>query len=893
MLVSSAASAVRLSLGKMVAASLAFAGGVFLLMAGGSIYSIRQTIAAQDAVTQSEEVKTQLNGIQALMKDLESAAQGYVITGQEDYLSSYQETSAQINSRLITLGQLVQDNVGQAAQWNKLKPLMEHKLEIDNSIIQAGQVGGFEAAAAIFESGEPKQASDSIQECIAAMTQDAEFQLEQRRAQSAAEDSRSIAAAIGTSVIGLAGLGLGGLMLMRQFRARRQAEAALAHSRMELQDIVDNAPMTISLKDLNGRYLLVNQPVKELLGFEAAATVGKTIDELFPAEQARVIHENDVATAANRQPVGFDHEITRADGSRRIFHTIKFALRDSSGRPYAICSLGADVTERKRMEGELRQALTAAEAASRTKSQFLANMSHELRTPLNSIIGFSEILSDRLFGSLNEKQQQYLKNILTSGRHLLLLINDLLDLAKIEAGRMQLELERTNLASVVQDGATLVRGSAERKGVLVEVSSIAPEWSATLDPARTKQIIYNLLSNAVKFTPAGGRVVLTVERLTEPARPRRGSTRGLPPGETLPGEWLQLSVVDSGIGIGEEDLERIFLEFEQVDGSYSREVQGTGLGLALTRKLVELHGGCVWAESPGQVNRGSAFHVLLPIAGVPTENIPSAAPRPPLAEPAAPAIKTNGHDTPARHRPLVLVIEDDQHARHLLTEYLSAGGYEVAHATTGQDGLRLAGSLRPAAITLDIILPDGNGMDVLARLKATRATSQIPVVIISVTDDRQLGLSLGAAEFFVKPVSADVLLAALTRAGATMQHEIQRVLVVDDEPAARESISAMLEPRGYQVLCAASGEEALRIMTERPPDVAIVDLTMPGMSGFELVNHLRQNPATQELPICIYTAKDLSAEEMRWLHERAAAITPKPFRAQLLSELKRVCANTA
>ena len=243
-------------------------------------------------------------------------------------------------------------------------------------------------------------------------------------------------------------------------------------------------------------------------------------------------------------------------------------------------------------------------------------------------------------------------------------------------------------------------------------------------------------------------------------------------------------------------------------------------------------------------------------------------------------------------RPLILVIEDDLQAGLLMAEHLNSGGYQVAHATTGTAAMQMALQLKPSAITLDILLPDANGMDILAGLKANPANSHIPVIIVTVSDDRQLGLSLGATQFFVKPVGADKLLEALASARAAARKEIQNVLVVDDEAEARESITAILTPRGFAVQPSASGEEALRLIIQHVPDLAIVDLTMPGMSGFELVNHLRQNPSTREMPICIYTAKDLSPAETRWLSERSAAITPKPFREQLMAELERICSST-
>ncbi len=882
----------KASLDRTVAASILFAGCVFIVMACGSIYSISKLSTAAGWVAHSEEVKAQANGIFAMIEGLESANRGFIITGNEDYFTPYAAAQTELDGRLAKLTALVSDNPQQSARVAQLAPLLQQKIALMNRSRDARRQSGYDAAAAIVGTGDGKRIMDQIRGLVTQLRSAEDGLLGQRQAESDRQTEISIGAALATTVVGLAVLGMAGWLIVRQLRAQRATEEALAKKTSELQGIVDNAPLGIFLKDLNSRYLLLNASMTHLLGRAPQECLGKIPQELFSPARVETILQEDRVVLAEGRTEELDYQVACADGIDRTFRTLKFPLRDRQGKIYALGGISLDITERNRMEHELREAFARAEAASTTKSQFLANMSHELRTPLNSIIGFSEILADKLFGPLNEKQQQYVGNIQLSGRHLLLLINDLLDLAKIEAGKLQLDEERIMVAALVRDSVVLARGTAERKGVALEVAPVDTGLVARLDPVRAKQIIYNLLSNAVKFTPKGGRVTLRAEKVKAPTCPARGGPPGAVPGAPLEGEWLRLTVADSGIGIAAKDLERIFAEFEQVDSTYARQQEGTGLGLALTRKLAELHGGGIWAESPGAVNRGSTFFVLLPVEGAVGEASRKAALT--KREAGEPKLVVNGGRNGAAKpngRPLVLVVEDDTQACHLIREHLTAGGYDFAHASTGEAALKMAAELQPVAITLDILLPDANGMDVLARLKATQATYDIPVLIVSVTDDRPLGLSLGAAEFFVKPVSAEKLLTALGRARTTSKREIKNVLVVDDESAVREHITALLAPRGFQVLATASGEEALRLVGEKLPDVAIVDLTMPGMSGFELVSQLRQNPATRELPICIYTAKDLSAAELRWLHSQSAAITPKPFREQLLGELERVCAS--
>jgi len=884
----------KLTLGKIIAASILFAAGIFLVMAAGSIYSIKQMAKAADWVAHTEEVESQINSINAWVLDLEAANRGFVLTGQDEYLNSFYDVQARLNAGLESLHQMILDNPPQLERWEQLKSLADRKMELISAVVERRRQAGFDAAVTLFNADDPAQIGTNLRNLVAQMLQAEDALLAQRRADNDRQAQRSIFAAVTTSAVGLVVLAIATWLIMNQLKGRVKAEAQLAKSRAELQGVLDNSPAGIFLKDLEGRYVLLNEPMKDLLGMEPAAALGKTAAELFSAERAELISREDADVLAKGGGQEIELEIMCKDGIRRVFRTLKFPLRDAKGRVYALGGISTDVTERRYMVNELRRALGAAEAASRTKSQFLANMSHELRTPLNSIIGFSEILSDRLIGPLSDKQFQYTTNILSSGRHLLHLINDLLDLAKIESGKVQLELEQVKVAALVGDAVAHMRGLADRKGIILEIQPVDPALAIRLDPARAKQIIYNLVNNAIKFTPKSGRVSVMAKQVTNPLAPTRDTPVESILGEKLPGHWLSLTVKDNGMGIDGKDLERIFVEFEQVDSTYSRQQEGTGLGLTLVRKLANLHGGYVWAESAGRINQGSTFCVLLPVDGPPIEPEHRS-----LTKLPQPAVKAGNDDVAVtksnggNHQPLVLVIEDDQQASHLIVEHLATGGYRTAHARTGEEAIQKASELQPTAITLDVVLPDTNGMEVLAQLKTAPATSHIPVIIVSVTDDRQLGLSLGAAEFLVKPVGAEKLLEALARAQATAKKNIQDVLVVDDEAAVRESITAILKPRGYEVWTSASGPEALLLVAKQVPDVAIIDLMMPGMSGFELIKHLRQNPSTRELPICIYTAKDLSSSELRWLREQSAAVTPKPFRELLMDELQRIHANSS
>jgi CheY-like chemotaxis protein len=380
------------------------------------------------------------------------------------------------------------------------------------------------------------------------------------------------------------------------------------------------------------------------------------------------------------------------------------------------------------------------------------------------------------------------------------------------------------------------------------------------DQAKFKQILFNLLGNAIKFTPDGGRIEVLARRVS-------GSEQ---PGAT---PWLEVAVADTGIGIPPEDQERIFGEFEQSNHGSGRNQQGTGLGLALTRKLVELHGGRLWLES--EVGRGSTFRFRLPYSASPAE---AAHPEPAEGSPGAP------------EAPLVLVIDNDRSARDLISHYLQENGYRAECAANGEEAIRLAQLLRPAAITLDILLPGRDGLQILAQLKSEAATRNIPVVVVSVTDRRELGFSLGAADWLVKPINGGALIAALERTtGKAQSGRSRRILVIDDEPAAVERVRDLLEQRDFSVLTASGGRAGIDLALTRTPDLIILDLLMPEVNGFDVVHALREDPVARQIPILILTAMDLSSADVRRLGGSVQALVAKGGAGDLLSELSRIC----
>lgn len=640
---------------------------------------------------------------------------------------------------------------------------------------------------------------------------------------------------------------------------RKRSEEALRESEARNAAILQSSTDSIITMDEAGRVVEFNPAAEATFGYCRDEVVGRTVQELnlvpwlmSRAGEGRLpeLARGDASLLGSRvETTG-----VRADGSEV---PIELAVtRVQLGGAWMLTAFLRDITERKRAETDLLLAKEAAETASRAKSQFLANMSHELRTPLNAIIGFSEVLSDQTFGELNTRQGRYVSNILTSGRHLLQLINDILDLAKVEAGRMELDLASVELGELFRVIQTVLTPLAAKKEIRLSLEAESAIPAVQADEGKLKQVMYNLLSNAIKFTPNGGEVTARAE--LEPAGD----------GEAA---FARVTVTDTGIGIRPEDLDRVFGEFEQLDASYARQQEGTGLGLALTRRLIELHGGSIRAESEGE-GRGSRFIFRLPLKG--------AAAGTPGPNGAAP---TTALPTGDGTRPTVLVVEDDPNAGELLAHFLDEGGYHAVRVGDAESALRIAAELHPHAITLDVMLNGKSGWEVLAQLKSEAETRDVPVIIVSITEDRQLGLALGAVEYLVKPVERERLLQAVARAAPV----VRRVLVVDDEPKTVELLVDTLQASGYEVLQADGGRRGIELALAERPDAIVLDLMMPEVTGFEVVQALRQHPQASQIPILIFTAKDVTAEERELLSTHARSIVSKSAREDLLNELRR------
>jgi signal transduction histidine kinase/DNA-binding response OmpR family regulator len=504
--------------------------------------------------------------------------------------------------------------------------------------------------------------------------------------------------------------------------------------------------------------------------------------------------------------------------------------------------------------------------ANKLKSEFLANMSHELRTPLNSIIGFAEILTDNLFGDLNEKQKKYVSNICSSGKHLLQLINDILDLSKIESGRLELSYHIFSVRQVIDQVCNTMQPLIDKKNLELTIR-VDDGLMIAADEAKFKQILYNLISNAVKFTPAEGKVSIKASREAQNA---------------------VVSVSDTGIGIAKSDFDKVFSQFQQINGTHSKEYEGTGLGLALTKKLIELHGGNITFTS--ELNKGSTFTFKMPI------DMPAGL----LAKSENATRLCHLSDAPEKElmkvlsdystsQPVVLVVDDDSQAREILSIYLKEANYHVEVAKDGAEALSVIEKLKPFAVILDIMLPRVDGWAVLKELKSNPKTADMPVIIVSMIDNKQLGMALGAVEYLVKPINKSQLLATLSRCANQPQRDNDcfTVLVADDDCQTIELVVSLLESQGFKTISATSGKEAIACVKSKRPDALVLDLLMPEVSGFDVVATLKADPETSYIPIILLTGKEMTDEDYRRLNSHIFRVFEKSSfkKENLLQEL--------
>jgi signal transduction histidine kinase/DNA-binding response OmpR family regulator len=618
--------------------------------------------------------------------------------------------------------------------------------------------------------------------------------------------------------------------------ARDQATAA----RRRLTDALESISEGFFLYDADDRMVLCNSRYRDL--YPALADIyqpGLRFEDMIRT----VVERGIVADAAERPKEWIAQRLAQhRNPSGPMLHPqsdgrwIQVSERKThDGGTVGVCT---EVTELKRREQEVAAARDEAMRATQAKSQFLASMSHELRTPLNAIIGYSEMLQEEAEDLGQDRFLPDLMKIREAGKHLLSLINDVLDLSKIEAGKMDVLVEEFEVADLIEQVHSVIEPLIAKNANVLEMLCAPDLGTMRSDQTKLRQSLLNLLSNAAKFTE-GGRITLTARRVADPD-----------------GDRLEFVVSDTGIGMAPEQLQGLFQAFSQARSSTSRDYGGTGLGLAITRHFCRMLGGDVAVEStPGG---GSTFTLTLPAV------CPAATPE--VTATSAPARRVDALGT-------VLIIDDEKPAHELLERELAGAGYHILHAAGGREGLKLAKQARPDVITLDIIMPDLDGWSVLKALKADPELCDIPVVLVTIMGDRDLGFALGAADYITKPLDRDLLMRAVGR--HVRGGERAQVLVVDDDPKTRDMLRRTLQKAGWTVAEAANGSEALEALERVKPALVLLDLLMPGMDGFEVLERLNGDAKWREVPVIIVTAKDLTPDDVDRLNGRVAKVLQK------------------
>jgi PAS domain S-box-containing protein len=637
-----------------------------------------------------------------------------------------------------------------------------------------------------------------------------------------------------------AGENLGVVLVFRDITELKKA-------REELEGVFTLSIDMICIAGYDGYFKRLNPAWEKTLGFSTEELMARPYSELVHPEDREATIQRAENFKTNGNIVAFTNRYLCKDGSYKwlMWNATPFA---EQRRIYAVAR---DITEFKQMQEGLVLAKEEAERSNKFKDQFLSTMSHELRTPLNAVMGFSDMLSEERYGPLNDRQRRYVTHINTGGRHLLRLINDILDLSKIEAGRLQLAIESVPIKPSFAEVFDCLRPLADKKSQTLVVQSL-PNLYVRADATRLRQVLMNLVGNAIKFTPEGGKIELAAQQL---------------------GEVVRVEVRDSGPGIPEGEQQRIFEAFHRLQQS-DKTSEGTGLGLAITRRLVELHGGRLGLESI--LGSGSCFYFTLPItATVQREEVHK-----------LPESGLNPSGSPR-----ILVIEDESAAAQLLHSQLVSSGYEVLLCDNRGRAVEMAVELRPDAITLDIMMKPVNGWELLSELKSDVRTAKIPVIIVTAVDQPGTGALLGADEYIVKPVEKVTLLAAVERC-LNLRGKIGRgrpILVVEDDAATREFIAELLSKHRYVVTTAADGFEARAQVAASLPELVILDLIMPNLSGFQLLAEWRGDSRTADLPVFVLTSKDLTPAEKEYLRTNTGAFFCKQERWQdaLIRQLQR------
>ena len=867
--------------------TLAGFGVAILLLAMAGVVSWRTQQSYQTGVALTAHTYEVLDIAQQLsfnLQQAEAGARGYALSGLTGLRVQTGKNVGRLPRLLDSLGRLVSDNVLQTSRLDSLAPAVQERVVLIDRLMGARDAAGRASVDMASLVAQGDQLSNRIRRLMGSFSAEERRYLEDRQRSTEQRGLVALFTVAAALVLAVLILGAATSVTLQELSERQRAERALQQEaeRQAVMIQLQQAIATAKADDVTVLDLIVDQVMALTAATGAALTfvdgdvhVAKTArGDLLPWLGVRNPLANSLSGSvlAKREPeviqdTYLDPRVDRSisdklgtrstallpiiSGDRGVGILVvsaktpnAFGSDDLAALQIMSGILSAGVTNasafeaNERLLAALRASRDAAEEANRAKSAFLATMSHELRTPLNSVIGFANLLLRNRAGNLAAQELQFLDRIKDNGTHLLNLINDILDVSKIEAGRMEVRPVPTDLGPLVRE--TLAQLEGQQRDKRVPLLADLPEklLPVEVDPHRFRQVLINLIGNALKFTEAGS---VTVRVQADPG--------GLP---------LALDVVDTGVGIPPERLEAIFEAFTQADATTERRFGGTGLGLTISRQLLRLMGAELTVSST--VGQGSTFRITFPASAARV-----AVEEKRREDPQVPAVTV----APA---PLILIVDDEHDARTLMRAYLEEDGYRTAEATTGSAALEAARQLRPKLITLDLRMPGMTGVEFLRQLRADPGISDIPVLVVSIEAAEQRGALIGAVDVLAKPVERDELLRVVQR---VLPNGRKRVLVVDDDVHTRQLFSAVLGAEGYQVRTARDGLEAFAAIEAELPDLLVLDLMMPVMDGGTFLATLRRNPRYSSIPVMVVTALDADSEAVKRLDGAAQAVVQK------------------
>ncbi len=660
--------------------------------------------------------------------------------------------------------------------------------------------------------------------------------------------------------------------LQQELKERKNIVDALKDNQRRTRGIVDAAADSIISVSADGQIMSFNPASEKIFGYRAKEVIGREINILIPLNSRNVHSEylrHYLSTGKSSAVNGDMREIPAVRKNGETFY-LELAITELDfGYERMFIIVSRDITRRKEIEQALEKAHDEAVEANQVKSEFLAGISHELRTPLNAIIGFSDMLLKEIDGPMNDEQKNSVQFILKSGKNLLALINDILDMSKIQAGKMDVTLEKVDIRAVIEDSIENVSILFKEKGLQLkmDIASEIPEIQA--DPMRVQQVMLNLLSNSAKFTDEG---VVTVRcnqiKIGDPGLPE-DKTIGLPVGS----HWIMVAVQDNGVGIAKSNIPKVFEEFRQVEGGVSRKQGGTGLGVPISKRFVELHGGRMWLTS--EEGHGTTFYFILPVdMGMKIPDLPASTDDS-NQEDSEPV------DENCWHKTKVLIVEDDAAVARLCQTFLLKADYGVDSVSHGSKVIDKVKAYKPDIILLDMMLPGKDGWQILDELKASSEMEKIPVVIASAMDGRQFGLSLGAAEYLVKPVEEELLVNALNR----IKKDFRFILIIDDTNDLIESTRASCNESPYRICSAKGSRESLELIRDKKPDLIMLNWDIPRHDGITLLETIKMDASLYNIPLIIVTGKLLGQAKKAFRELHATILQKDSYSDQDLRKL--------